>query len=296
MDLSRGRPDITIGLIDGPVDLSHPDFQEARIETVIESNNTKCTNARSIPCIHGTFIAGILCAKGNSPAPGICSNCKILSRPIFMERKQSELLPNASINNALLNKNNESNFIPTSNPEELSHAIIETVNAGAKIINLSLGTSSSSLITYQNLQDAYDYALSREVVIVIAAGNEGNIGNSQLINHPWVIPVTACDQNGLISSTSNYGPIISRQGLMAPGINIQSTLAGGGYTTLSGTSFATPLVTGTIALLWSLFPNLSAGHIIHSIRTGEKRNKRSILPSILNAEQVYNKLRRFYNK
>lgn len=296
MDLSRGRPNITIGLIDGPVDLSHSDFQDSKIETVDKSYSAKCKNISSISCIHGTFVTGILSAKRISPAPGICSGCKILLRPIFIETIQTKSSPQGTRYNNLVNKNNESSLIPSSNPEELSNAIIEIIDAGAKIINLSLGTSSSSLITHQNLQDAYDYALSHDVIVVIAAGNEGNIGNPQLINHPWIVPVTACDENGLIAATSNYGPTISRQGFMAPGMNIYSTLAGGGYTTLSGTSFATPLVTGTIAILWSLFPDLSAGQIMQSIRTGEKRNKRSVVPSILNAGHAYNVLTRLYGK
>lgn len=294
MDLSRGKPNTTIGLIDGPIDFNHPDFQDSKIEISNKSYNGKCKNASSISCIHGTFVAGILSAKRNSPAPSICPGCKILLRPIFTEKGKGESSLQASINSDIINKNNNSNILPNSNPEELSDAIIETIDAGAKIINLSLGSSSSSLITHHSLQDAYDYARSHDVIVVIAAGNQGNIGNTSLINHPWIIPVTACDENGSISYISNYGPSIHRQGLMAPGVNITSTLAGGGYATLSGTSFAAPFVTGTIAILWSLFPSLSAGHIIQAIRMGDIKKQRGIIPSILNAELAYNRLKRDY--
>ena len=98
-----------------------------------------------------------------------------------------------------------------------------------KVINLSLGLSSSSLTTYDKLQQAYDYALDKRVIIVVAAGNQGNIGNISLINHQWLIPVAACDEDGRLDPISNFGPSIGNRGLMAPGVNIRSTYPGGQY-------------------------------------------------------------------
>jgi len=290
MDLSEGDPNIVIGLIDGPVDFNHPDFNNTKIETVNESDIGRCKSANSIACLHGTFVAGILSSKRGSSAPSLCPGCKLLLCPSFKEQEQKK----SSLSALVHNKNNDECIIPSCNPDELSHAIIETIDAGAKIINLSLGLSSSSLMTYHQLQDAYDYARLHGVILVIAAGNQGNIGNTSLTNHSWIIPVSACDQNGLIASISNYGPSISKQGLMAPGIGITSTLAGGGYTTLSGTSFAAPFVTGTIALLWSIFPDLSAANILQSIiMINERNTRRSIIPPLLNVRQAYDKLKSF---
>ena len=56
---------------------------------------------------------------------------------------------------------------PVTTPEELSKAIIEVVDSGVKIINLSLGLSSPSLVVYDSLQQAYDYALRKQVIIVV---------------------------------------------------------------------------------------------------------------------------------
>ena len=153
INISSGSPDITIGLIDGPVDLTHPAFKGSKISAVKESQLAACKNASSIACRHGTFVAGILCAKRGLSAPAICPGCTLLLRPIFTEQTLTHNNNNNKIHNDVLS-------FPSSTPEELSDAIIEVVDAGARIINLSLGLSTSSLITYPKLQEAYDYCSS----------------------------------------------------------------------------------------------------------------------------------------
>jgi subtilisin family serine protease len=278
MSISSGHPDIIIGVIDGPVDFNHPAFQESRIRTVKDSQLGACKNASDISCTHGTFVVGILCAKPGLSAPAICPNCEIILNPIFREEDAN-------------NTNNKDIIFPSATPEELSRAIIETIDAGAQVINLSLGLSSSSLTVYDKLQQAYDYALHKGVIIVVAAGNQGNIGNISLINHQWLIPIAACDENNRLDSLSNFGPSIGNRGLMAPGVNITSTYPGGQYTRMSGTSFAAPFVTGGIALLWSIFPKADPAAIIHSITTGTSFKRHSIIPPLLNVEAAWNKLK-----
>ncbi|HZB16418.1 MAG TPA: S8 family serine peptidase, partial [Nitrososphaeraceae archaeon] len=85
MNVSTGDPDVVIGIIDGPVDLNHSALQTSNIKTVRNSQVGACKNATSIACSHGTFIAGILCARRGLPAPAICPNCKIILNPIFRE-------------------------------------------------------------------------------------------------------------------------------------------------------------------------------------------------------------------
>ena len=250
MSLSAGHPKITIGLIDGPVDFTHPAFEGSKIRTIKKSQLGACRDASNIACFHGTFISGILCSERGLAAPGICPSCEIILNPIFNKNIDDE-------------KNNGSGIIPSTTPEKLSDAIIETINAGARIINLSLGLSTSPLIVYDRLRQAYDYAVQKGVIIVAAAGNQGKIGNTSIINHQWLIPVSACDENGRLDAMSNFGPSIGRRGLMAPGVNINSTYPEGRYTRMSGTSFAA-LVTGGIALLWSLFTNNTAVSIMYS--------------------------------
>jgi subtilisin family serine protease len=278
MNISSGDPNIVIGIIDGPVDLNHPAFENSNLKTVRDSQFGACKNAPSVACSHGTFIAGILCAKRGFSAPAICPNCKVIFNPIFNEGTN--------------NTNNKNSLVPSITPDELANAIIETIDAGAQIINLSLGLSSSSLITYGKLQQAYDYALHRGVIIVVAAGNYGYIGNISLINHDWLIPVAACNEDGRLDPSSNFGTSIGNRGVMAPGVHIKSTFPGGEYTYMSGTSVAAPFVTGSIALLWSIFPYATPIAIIDSItRRTSFFNHRSIIPQLLNAEVAWNKLK-----
>ena len=279
MTLSSGHPDTKIGVIDGPIDFSHPAFQGLKISTVKESQLATCKNASDIACIHGTFVIGILSSKRGLPALGICPDCQVILNPIFKRD---------AIHNKINNKDN--GVLPSATPEELSNAIIETVDAGAKIVNLSLGLSASSLTVYDKMEQAYDYALRKGVIIVVAAGNQGIIGNTSIISHQWVIPVASCDENSRLDPMSNFGPSIGNRGLMAPGINIRSTKPGGDYSHMSGTSFAAPFVTGAIALLWSIFPKATATDLIHAVRTSPTR--KSIVPSLLNVESAWNILKR----
>jgi subtilisin family serine protease len=281
MSISKGEPNIVIGIIDGPVHLNHPAFQRSRIRTVRDSQMSTCKNASSIACSHGTFVAGILCAERGLSAPAICPNCEFILNPIFMEEK--------------INTDKKDIRFPSTTPEDLANAIIDTVNAGARIINLSLGLSISSLAEYDKLQETYDYALHKGVIIVVAAGNQGNIGSISLINHQWVVPVAACDENGHLDPTSNFGASIGNRGLMAPGVNIMSTSPSGSaeYTRMSGTSFAAPFVTGSIALLWSIFPNASPAAIVYSMKANSSFKRRSIIPPLLNVEAARNELKNY---
>jgi subtilisin family serine protease len=279
MDVSNGRPEIVIGVIDGPVDFNHPSFQNARLKATKISQLRACKSASNIACNHGTFVTGILAGKRDSLAPAICPECTIILRPIFNE-------PSSGSNVDVV--------FPTSTPNELSDAIIETVDSGAKIINLSLGLSGTSLIVYHELEQAYIYARQKGVIIVAAAGNQGNIGYAALHNNKWVIPVAACDENGRLSAMSNFGASIGIRGLMAPGVDIDSTSPGGKYTKLSGTSFAAPFVTGTIALLWSVFCKATAAQIIQSVVRRPLNHSRTIIPSLLDGEGAWKFLKNHY--
>lgn len=279
MNTSSGSPNVVIGLIDGPVDLTHPAFQDSRIRTAIDSQIIACKAADSAACTHGTFVAGILCAKRGLPAPAICPDCQLILCPIFTNDSKIK-----------------GTIFPSSTPEELSKAIIQTVNAGARIINLSVGLSASSLTSYHELEEAYNYAKQRDVIIVTASGNQGRIGHNPLINHPWIIPVVACDEQGRPTSESNLGPSMRNRGLMAPGVNITSASPGRRYTSMSGTSVAAPFVSGAIALLWSEFPNATAAEIKHSIIiAAAAKHHHSIIPPLLNAEKALQILKTLKN-
>lgn len=83
--LTSGRPEMVVGLIDGPVVMDHPDLKREQIREIPGRLSGTCAQAGSLACMHGTFVAGILCAKRGSAAPAICPNCALLVRPIFAE-------------------------------------------------------------------------------------------------------------------------------------------------------------------------------------------------------------------
>ena len=267
MERTSGSPGINIGLIDGPLDLDHSDLATARIQSV--AGNGKCYRPGSCACTHGTFIAGILCARRGGPAPGIAPGCTLLVRPIFPEGTAE-------------------NDPPTTTPEVLGQSIFDTVRAGAHVINLSVGLSHSSGDGDRHLGEALDYAAQKRVLVVAAAGNQRILGSSAITGHPWVIPVVSCDTSGWPAATSNLGRSIGRRGVSAPGESITSLGPNHGVKVLSGSSVAAAFVTGTIALLWSGFPSAPAGAVKRSISGGHRSN--SILPPLLDASSAYHSL------
>jgi subtilisin family serine protease len=140
MKRTSGRAKIMVAVIDGPIAVAHPDFSGVRIHEVSGPLGATCARAESAACRHGTFVAGILSAHRASPAPAICPNCTLLVRPIFRET--------SSINGDM----------PSATPEELAAAIVEIVDAGAHVVNLSAALAQPSPKGERALEQALDYA------------------------------------------------------------------------------------------------------------------------------------------
>jgi subtilisin family serine protease len=175
MELTSGSPEIAIGLIDGPVLIDHADLASESISEVPNNISGACAKASSAACKHGTFVAGILSAKRSSSAPAICPDCTLLVRPIFSEALSGH------------------GQMPSATPQELSEAVIQCIEAGARVINLSAALAQPSSRTEPELQESLDYAARRSVIVIAAVGNQGAIGSSAITRHRWVIPVVACD-------------------------------------------------------------------------------------------------------
>jgi subtilisin family serine protease len=270
MEVTSGDPLIRVGIIDGPIDGTHPALSRMRTIVAKGDNSVLCTFKNSIACIHGTFIAGILGATRGYAAPAMCPDCTFIVRPIFLEGASTSL------------------DFPSTSPNKLADAIIDVVDAGAKIVNLSAGLASSSLKRYPSLITAYDYARSRGVLVVMAAGNQGYMGYLSLLSDPWIIPVASCNEEGKFYSESNFGPTIGRRGLMAPGINIISSIPGDRqYAQMSGTSTAAAFVTGALALLWSAFPKANPSLLRNALFAHVNGDRyKGIIPRILNVEMA----------
>jgi subtilisin family serine protease len=272
MKLTSGIVDVSIGLVDGPVVMNHPELASQYVREISGNGSSACTQIKSIACLHGTFIAGILSAKRGSEAPAICPGCTVLLRPIFAEATTGQAQ------------------LPSATPEELAAAVIECIVAGARCINLSLALAQPSAKGERNLEQVLDHAAKRGVIIVAAAGNQGTLGSSAITRHPWVIPVVACDLSGRPMNESNLGSSIGRRGLSAPGDRITSLGSDGQSFTFGGTSVAVPFVTGAIALLWSEFPSASAAQIKRAITQSATLRRASIVPPLLDAAAAYQTL------
>lgn len=126
------------------------------------------------------------------------------------------------------------------------------------IITMSLGSNTGS----QSLEEALDNAYNAGILVVAAAGNDGDSNPDDDVDYPArydpVIAVGATDSNDIHPGWSSDGPEVE---ISAPGVNVYSTWKNGGYNTESGTSMATPHVTGVAALLLAYDPGLSPDQV-----------------------------------
>jgi subtilisin family serine protease len=263
MERSRGSAAVTIAMLDGPVAVEHPDLAHARIRTL--GDNAACTRASSYACTHGTFVAGVLIARPGSSAPAIAPECTLLVCPIFGE---SEMTLGST------------SGVPSATPGELAAALQASVDAGARVINISASLLYRPVGEERNLERALDAAANRGALVIAAAGNQSQLASSPLTRHPWVIPVAACSADGRVSELSNLGRSVGR-GLLAPGERVVSLGSDGRPRMFSGTSAAAPFVTGAAALLCSLFPR-AAGGMIRRALCGDGVRRR-IVPPLLDA-------------
>jgi hypothetical protein len=173
---------------------------------------------------HGTAVAAL--AGGASPdAPGVAPAASLLSIRV-------------------------TDAASTSDTFTIARAVVAAVDAGAKIINVSLGGYSTS----SALDAALAYATDRGAVIVAAAGNDQAAQLAWPAADPRVVSVGAVDRAGQQVSFSNSGPSLS---LTAPGYGVQTAWQDGQRVTVDGTSASAPLVSGAIAAILSQNPALT---------------------------------------
>ena len=227
-NLTQGDSQICVAILDGLVDQSHNCFNAAnltRLPTLIQGEAT----ANGSMSGHGTHVASIIFGQHNSSElRGIAPQCRGLIVPIFGDnnKKLSQL--------------------------DLARAIEQAVNAGAHIINVSAGQLTDNGEAEGWLDRAVQLCKDHNVLIVAAAGNDGCECLHVPASLPTVLAVGAMNDQGKPIDFSNWGESYQNQGILAPGENILGAKPGGGAQKLSGTSFATPIVSGVAALLLSL--------------------------------------------
>lgn len=216
---------INVGIIDTGIDYTHPDLSlnyKGGYNFVNKTTDPMDDNG------HGTHVAGIIAALNNDI--GVIG-----------------VAPETNLYSAKVLNANGSGYM-----SDVIAGIQWSVDNSMKIINMSLGTSVPS----KSLKNACDKAYNMGVLLIASAGNSGNsAGTGNNVNYPArydsVVAVAATDINNTRAWFSSTGPAVE---LSAPGVNIYSTLKGGTYGYLSGTSMAAPHVTGVAALIMSYNP------------------------------------------
>jgi cyanobactin maturation PatA/PatG family protease len=225
--ISLGDSSICVAVLDGPVDQTHPCFQGADL-TYLPTLVQEAPRIDGNMSMHGTHVASIIFGQPGSPVQGIAPHCKGIIVPIFADdrRKTSQL--------------------------DLARGIEQAVNAGAHVINLSGGQLTDFGEADGWLENAVRLCRQNNVLLVAAAGNNGCDCLHVPAALPSVLAVGAMDGNGKPLDFSNWGETYKNQGILAPGKDILGAKPGGGTHRLSGTSLATPIVSGVAAVLLSL--------------------------------------------
>ncbi|MET7618794.1 type VII secretion-associated serine protease mycosin [Streptomyces sp. NPDC005408] len=155
--------------------------------------------------------------------------------------------------------------------ETLAKAINESVKRGAGVINISQDTANA-LEPTPLLKRAVDDALAKEVVIVASAGNDGlggNVKKTYPASYPGVLAVASSDRNNERAYFSQSGDFV---GIAAPGVDMVSTVPGGGHCADSGTSFSAPYVAGIAALIKSKHNKWTQKQIVAQIQQTAERS------------------------
>jgi subtilisin family serine protease len=236
-DLTTGRDDLVVAVVDTGVDLNHPDLA-ARLVPGID-----IVNHDSVPGDdhgHGTMVAGILAAQTNNAAgvAGVTWRGRIMPVKVL-------------------------DATGAGTDAGVAAGIVWAADHGAKVINLSLGGPGASSV----IQAAVDHALAEDAVVVAAAGNDATSEPEWPAAATGVVAVGATTWSDTLASFSNYGSWID---LVAPGVKITSTARGGGYATGSGTSFSSPIVAGVAALARAADPAASAAEVTDRLSRGAK--------------------------
>lgn len=234
-DIATGDSNTVVAVLDSGVNAAHPDLASR----MVPGYDFVWGDADPADDFgHGTAVAGVVVAAGNNGigVAGVAFNARVMPVKVM----------------------NSSGFAAYS---AIAQGIRYAVDRGARVVNISIaGTSASA-----TLQDAINYAWSSNVVIVAAAGNNGNSTPLYPAACSNVVAVSATAADDSLASFSNFGTHIA---LAAPGNNIWTTTRdlATGYSAWNGTSFASPVVAGAAALMCSAKPALTSAQLVSLLK------------------------------
>lgn len=269
--ITKGSKDIKIAVIDTGVDYTHPDLAAQMDVNTAELNGKAGVDDDNNGYVddiygydfankdgdpkdghgHGTHCAGVIGASHNSAGvAGVMADVKIVGIKFLSDAGSGETI-------------------------DAIAAIDYAIKRGVQVMSNSWGGGDKE----QSLEDAIKSAEAAGITFVAAAGNE-SANNDSTASYPAnyevsnVISVGSYTSAGAKSSFSNYG--LTSVHVTAPGSGILSTYKRGGYTSMSGTSMATPHIAGVVGLLLSKEPTLTPAQIRERlIKTSVKTSKLS---------------------
>ena len=237
---------VTIAVIDTGVDGSVPELKGAVISGAdfsgLGASDGQTPVGPADERDHGTMVASLAAGRGTGADTGVIGAA-----------------PGATILPISIGFGEGS----TTSDDQIAQAVRYAVDAGADVINMSLTRNTLEWPT--SWDDAFLYAMDHDVVIVAAAGNRGSgttvVGAPATM--PGVLTVAGVDAAGAASfDASTQGITI---GVAAPSENLVGAVPGGGHVVWNGTSGATPIVAGIVALVRAAHPDLDAANVIERI-------------------------------
>jgi len=231
-DTTKGSSNVVVAVLDTGVLASHPDISGKVLAGYnFVSNNTNTTDDNG----HGTAVAGLTSASTNN---GVGMAAVSWANPVMPVK--------------VLGANGSGSY------SGISNGITWAADKGARIINLSLGGTSSS----KTLQDAVNYAWKKNVILIAAAGNNGNNTPVYPAACTNVVAVSATNSSDGRPSWSNYGSYVD---VSAPGVSVLTLSGASGYANWNGTSFSSPVASGVVALMVSANSSLSNAGIVDAL-------------------------------
>ena len=256
---TTGSEDVVVAVLDSGVDYTHEDlagnmwtrpdgmapYHDNELGTIDDENGFNAIDNTSDPMDengHGTHCAGIIGAEGENDLGIAGVNWKVQIMPLkFM---------------------NAGGFGTTKDAIEAINYVIDRKKAGVnvRVISASWGSTQKSRALEEVIRKAYE----NDILFVAAAGNASTNNDKSphypsSYNVPNVISVAALDRHDQLASFSNYGA--KSVAIAAPGVEILSTWLGNGYEEKSGTSMATPVVSGVAALILAEHPHMSVDEL-----------------------------------
>ena len=268
---SRGSG-VTVALLSTGVLTSHPDLTDS-VTTGPDYTGSGETSASDTWGIEGTSAASIIAGHGDNIGDaagiiGIAPAAKILSVRVAFDAADAL---------------NESATAVGRLPDAIAQGIRYAVAQGAKVIDLPLdpstlasdGAATGGLSAAAGgsaaERSAVSYAVSKGVVLVAPAGDNGDDGNTSTFpaSYPDVIAAGAVDQHGALAIFSTREPYVA---LTAPGSGVTAASRPSGYRNMSTTDAASAMVAGITALIRSRYPGLTSSQVRQALITGSARS------------------------